>query len=316
MRHIKLYEHTDFNKKDLLRKKKGRAVYVIFSTFGEREAALINDKIRLLREELSDFIDGIIVSHRRKGMRGDETEKRAREAWEGAEVIVCNSYKVPDMGAEKGKGADMRRVLHYLNRGKKGFTPEPDTVVVFLDADVLPRYFSARFVLSLSGAVIAGNDFVRASFWREMGRIKKYVAQPLLSVIEHPQLRMLSEFHYPLAGEAAGTIKFFNSVRFWQMYGVETGINMDVCRGDYKFADVNLGLYDHHHHSDLDIQKMAFGVIRTYLSQLRDYGIVRFSDEARISDVLSISFIDERGRRRSRSFDLKEKRYQPLKNIL
>jgi hypothetical protein len=316
MRHIKLYEHTDFSKKDLMRRKKERAIFVIFSTYGDREAALIHDKIRLLREELHGFIDGIIVSHRRKGGRGDETEKRAREAWEAVEVIVCNSYRVPDMGTEKGKGADMRRALYYLNCGKKGFTPEPDTVVVFLDADVLPRYFSARFVLSLSGAVIEGNDFARASFWREMGRIKKYVAQPLLSVIDHPHLRRLSEFHYPLAGEAAGTLTFFNSMRFWQMYGVEMGINMDVCKGEYKLADVNMGLYDHHHSSDLDIQKMAFGVVRTYLLQLQDYGIIRFSDGARISDVLSISFINKRGRRRNSSFDLKEKRYQPLKNIL
>jgi len=316
MRHIRRYEHTDFNKKALLRKKKGRAVYVIFSSYGEREADLIYDKIKLLRAELSGFLDGIIVSHRRTGIRMDKTEKKAREAWEEVEIVISNSYKVPDMGNEKGKGADMRRALYYLNREKRGTAVGSDTVIVFLDADVLPEYFGAHFVLALSGAVMAGNDFARASFWREMGRIKKFLVQPLLSVIDHPCLGRLTEFHYPLAGEAAGTLKFFNSVGFWQRYGVETGINMELCRGDYKMADVNLGRYDHQHHSDLDIQKMAFGIIRTYLIQLYDYGIVRFSDGARISDIFRVAFIDERGRRQSRKFNLREKKYQPLKNML
>jgi glucosyl-3-phosphoglycerate synthase len=316
MKKIKHYNAADFNKRDLLRVKKRRKVIVIFSTCGEREASFIYEKIKLLRTELSDFIDGILVSHRRESDREDETERKARDAWDGVEILVCNSCDVSDMGDERGKGADMRRALYHVNREWNAAGDNGDAAAVFLDADVVPKYFGSHFVLALGGAVLTGNDFAKASFWREMGRIKKFVAQPLYSLIDHPSLQMLTELYYPLSGEMAGTLEFFNSVHFWQRYGVETGINMDVCMGDYRVADVNLGLYDHGHHSDLDIQKMAFGIIRTYLIQLRDYGIIRLSDEARISDMFRASFIDDKGGRQSFAFDLVEKKYQPLQNIL
>jgi hypothetical protein len=316
MKYIKQYESAGFDKRDLLRKKKLRKIFVVFSTFGERESSHIHEKIRLLRDGLSDFIDGIIVSHRREHGHENGTERNAREAWSGADVLVCNSCAVPDMGDEPGKGADMRRALYYINREWNGTGAGTDSIVVFLDADVASRHFGSHFVLALSGAVLDGNDVARASFWREMGRIKKFVAQPLFSVIDHPSLRMLTELHYPLAGEVAGTLEFFNAVGFWQRYGVETGINIDISMGTYRVADVNLGTYDHEHHSELDIQKMAFGIIRAYFIQLLDYGIIRLADAARISDTFRACFVDEQGERQSFGFDLPEKKYQPLKNIL
>jgi glucosyl-3-phosphoglycerate synthase len=310
------YESSHFIMDDVVRSKGMRRVFVVFSTFGEREAELIYEKIRLLRLELGDFIDGIMVSHRRTAGSEDLTERKAREAWSGTEVLVCNSCRVPDMEDEIGKGADMRRALYHINVAWKRGVPERDIVVVFLDADVVSRYFGAHFALGLSGAVLEGHDFARASFWRRMGRIKKFVAQPLFSVINHPDLRPLADFHYPLSGEVAGTLEFFNTVHFWQRYGVETGINIDTCLGRFSVADVNLGLYDHDHHDDLDIQKMAFGIIRTYLMQLRDHGIIRLSEGAEISDTFRESFIDEKGRRQRYEVKLDEKKYQPLKEIL
>ncbi|MBN1496654.1 MAG: hypothetical protein JXA07_07790 [Spirochaetes bacterium] len=315
MNDISLYESSEFTREEVLRTKGRRKIVVVFSTFGERESTLIHDKIRLLRDGLGDCIDGILVSHRRAGTAEEETERRAREAWDGAEVLVCNSFQVPDMGDEKGKGADMRRALYHVNTAWRGGDPG-GIVVVFLDADVLPEYFGMHFVLGLSGAVLRGHDFARASFWRAMGRIKKFVAQPLYSVIEHPDLKNLSAFHYPLSGEAAGTLEFFNSVHFWQRYGVETGINIDTCMGGWRVADVNLGLYDHAHHGDLDVQKMAFGIIRTYLLQMRDYGIITLADNATLSDTFRVSFIDGDGVRQLMEFDLDEKKYRPLKEIL
>jgi hypothetical protein len=313
---INQYQSSDFQKDEMIRIKDRRKVFVVFSTFGEREAELIYDKIRLLRSELGDFIDGILVSHRRAADIEELTERKAREAWDGTDVLVCNSCRVPDMDCEMGKGADMRRALYRINAEWSKGAPVRDMVVVFLDADVMPEFFGAHFVLALSGAVLAGHDFARASFWRKLGRIKKFVAQPLFSVIDHPDLRSITDFHYPLSGEVAGTLEFFNAMHFWQRYGVETGINIDTCMGPYRVADVNLGLYDHKHHGDLDIQKMAFGIIRTYLIQMRDYGIIRFSENAEISDTFRVSFIDEQGRRQRYEFDLDEKKYAPLKDIL
>jgi hypothetical protein len=164
--------------------------------------------------------------------------------------------------------------------------------------------------------VLKGHDFAKASFYRKMGRVKKYVAQPLFSVIKHKKLESLTQLSYPLSGEVAGTVDFFTKVKFWQMYGVETGINIDAISNDSKIADVNLGIYDHEHSGDLGIQKMSFGIIRTYLKKLEELGILELKDGAKIGDIFKASYIDKDSNRQSIETDLSEKRYAPLADIL
>ena len=317
MKDITLFEASEFSINRILQLKKDKKVFVVFSTFGEREAEMIYDKIKLLRSECDDLIDNIILSHRREeNNRVELTEIKAREADCNIEILICNSLFTPDMGDEKGKGADMRRTLYHINRSHIDSGSEKDIIVVFLDADVLPEYFGIHFVTALAGAVLEGYDFAKASFYREMGRVKKFVAQPLFAVINHPDIKKLSHFAYPLSGEVAGTLKFFNSVDFWQIYGVETGIDIDACFGDYKVADINLGKYDHEHHSDINIQKMSFGIIRTFFLQLLKYGIIELKEGAEIENIFHSSFINEDGKRMFNEFDLTEKRYAPLNDIL
>ncbi len=316
MKTVVQIESRHYTPERIKERKKEKHICVVFSTFGEREADLIHSKITLIRNEAGDIVDRIIVSHRRKGDSEEKTELRAREAWDGTEIVLCNGLSIPDMGAERGKGADMRRTLYHLLTSGDEKKRAVDTIVVFLDTDVLTQYFGTHFVFGLAGAVLDGYDFAKASFWRGMGRVKKFVAQPLFSSIDHPSLRGLSSLAYPLSGEIAGTLEFFTRVSFWQMYGVETGINIDTCFGDYRVADVNLGLYDHDHHADENIQRMAFGIIRTYLLQLVDYGIIELKQGARISDRLAASYIDDRGERREIDFDLSERKYRPLAELI
>jgi hypothetical protein len=160
--------------------------------------------------------------------------------------------------------------------------------------------------------VLQGYDFVKGAFWRRMGRVKKYVAQPLFSIVSHPRLADLARFAYPLAGEVAGTLDFFSRVGFWQMYGVETGMLVDVCMGDWRAAEANLGLYDHEHHGDAGIQKMSFGVMRTYLLKLVEYGIISMETGSTVSDIFSSSFIDGDGNRLEARYELEERSYRPL----
>jgi hypothetical protein len=230
--------------------------------------------------------------------------------------MVSNIVLVPDMDNEKGKGADMRRTIYRINKEYLKEITLSDIIIVFLDADVLPEFFGSHFVIGLAGGVLKGADYAKGGFWREMGRVKKYVAQPLFSVIDHPSLKTLSEFSYPLSGECAGTLSFFNSVRFWQIYGVETGILIDASMGGYSLADINLGLYDHEHHNDINIQKMSFGIIRTYFRSLIDYGIISLNQGAVISDIFSAEYIDSNSERVVLKENLNEIKYQPLKNIL
>jgi glucosyl-3-phosphoglycerate synthase len=316
MQAIDHYEAADFSPEKVRELKGERKLFVVFSTCGEREADLIHHKVKLIRDELGDFVDGIFLSHRRSGDEADRTERLAREADPYIKILLNNSSCPPDMEDETGKGSDMRRALYQMNLEFVNGTGPSDIVVVFLDSDVLPEYFGSHFVTGLAGPVLAGYDFAKASFWRAMGRVKKFVAQPLFSLIDHPKIAKLTDLSYPLSGEVAGTLEFFNSVCFWQVYGVETGINIETCFGPYRVADVNLGLYDHRHQSDLNIQKMSFGILRTFFLQLIENGIIRLEDGAKVSDVFRVSFIDSDGMRRRMEFNLPEKKYQPLRNVL
>jgi len=316
MSSIEYLESSDFKISELSSLKAGRLVYVVFSTLGEREADILGKKLVLIRKDLAGFVDGVFLSHRRRAASMESTEARAVESYPGIEIILCGETPVPDMGEESGKGSDMRRALYRINREfRRGRAPR-DVVVVFLDADVVTEFFGPHFILGLAGGVLKGFDFAKAGFWRAMGRVKKFVSQPLNSVIEHPSLDTLRGFSYPLSGECAGTLEFFNSVNFWQAYGIETGINVDSSMGDYRIADVNLGLYDHEHRPEIDIQKMSFSIIRCFLVQMSDYGLIEFKNGASVSDVFRAVYIDENGSRREMKFDLQEKKYDPLKKIL
>jgi hypothetical protein len=316
MKKLKYYSHADFSPASVLAMKGSRKIQVVFPTHGEREASLIHDKITLMRTGLGNLIDGLFLAHRRYAETEELTERRARDAGNDVNIILVNDVRVPDMRDERGKGADMRRALYHISRNHlKGADPA-DVIIVFLDADASPEHFGSHFVLGLAGAVLAGHDFAKAGFWRAMGRANRYAAQPLFSLIESDGLDMLSRLSYPLSGEVAGTLDFFNRVHFWQRYGVETGINIDACLGPYRVADVNLGMYDHEHHDETAIQKMSFGVMRTFLKQLVDYGLISMGPGARISDSFRVSWIDEDGLRRREEYELEERKYPPLFDIL
>ena len=314
MNDIIKYNHADFSHDEILKLKGNRKIHVVFSTFGEREADLVAGKIELLKTLPSGIIDRFLLNHRRAGKGRDLTESMVIERAPETEIVISNDFAVPDMGSEKGKGADMRRTLYHINRTFNG--PPSEAVVLFPDADVVPEHFGTHFLTGLAGAVLHGADFAKAGFWREMGRVKKFVAQPLFSVIRHPVLDRLAGFSYPLAGECAGTLEFFNSVSFMQIYGVETSILIDGLLDGHLMADVNLGLYDHEHHTDINIQKMCFGIIRTYMLALMERGLLELKGGAGLSDLFRAEYIDRREERVVISEDLSEIRYRPLKTIL
>lgn len=308
------YNHADFRDDEILRLKGSRKIFVVFSTFGEREADLVASKIELLKTLPAGIIDRFILNHRRAGKESDRTEITVAAKSPDTEIIISNDFSVPGMGSEKGKGADMRRTLYHINKTFPGTAS--DSVIIFLDADVVPEHFGTHFVTGLAGAVLRGADFAKAGFWREMGRVKKFVAQPLFSVISHPLLAGLAEFSYPLAGECAGTLEFFNSVSFMQIYGVETSILIDGLLDNRIMADVNIGLYDHEHHPDMNIQKMCFGIIRTYMLALLEKGLLELKSGAQLSDIFRAEYIDRREERVVINDNLSEIRYRPLKEIL
>ncbi len=220
------------------------------------------------------------------------------------------------MGNERGKGADMRRTLYSLGTGSGSSGDSRDTIVVFLDADVLTQYFGAHFVYGLAGAVLEGHDFAKASFWRGLGRVKKFVAQPLFSSIDHPALRDLRSLAYPpLSGEVA--VRWNSSPRSRSgrcMASKPESISMPVSRLSCRRRQPRI--VRPRAPCDENIQKMAFGIIRHLPYAAHRLRIIELKDGARINDRLTASYIDDRGGRKEIDHDLREIKYRPLREIM
>lgn len=320
MSNVTRHDSSFFNTEKLKSIKQNNLIYVVFSTLGERETDLLKEKLLMLKPYLGNLIDKIFISHRREdnisSTENDSTLRIALEAIPEINIVDCASTELPDMNSESGKGADMRRTLYKIALENEKLHPDSDPVIVFLDSDTDINFFSLDYPISLACAVVAGKDFAKAGFWRKMGRAKKFTAQPLFSSIDHPSLRNLGRFTYPLSGECAARLSFFISIPFVQKYGIETSMLMDVCAGNYDVADVNLGIYDHQHRDDIGVQKISFGIIRTFLSKCEQLGLIELKNGAVISNFLRASYIDNEGNLSGINNDLSEKEYPPLRSIL
>ncbi len=145
----------------------------------------------------------------------DDTAKIAMA--EGATVVISK---------KKGKGISM----------KEGLTLAKNEIVIFLDADIDP--YPARMINDLALPLINDtHDFVKASFGRNAGRVTELVAKPLLTIL-FPDLPV---FEQPLSGMIAGRKSFFEKIHFYDDYGVDIGILIDMFYLRARIKEVNIG---------------------------------------------------------------------------
>lgn len=145
----------------------------------------------------------------------DNTVKFARKA--GAKVITSTHL---------GKGASMKDGLeHAINE-----------IVVFIDGDIDP--YPAQMIEQMTAPVLEDKyDFIKASFSRNSGRVTELVAKPLLSIF----FPSLSHYAQPLSGMIAGRKKFFQQIDFFNDYGVDIGILIDMHHQNARIAEINIG---------------------------------------------------------------------------
>ena len=107
---------------------------------------------------------------------------------------------------------------------KEGVDAATNELIVFLDGDIDPypensiNKFSRRRFLSDEA------DFVKGAFARNAGRVTELVAKPLLTIL----FPGLSHFSQPLSGMIAGKKTFFQKIEFFNDYGVDIGILIDM----------------------------------------------------------------------------------------
>jgi glucosyl-3-phosphoglycerate synthase len=85
----------------------------------------------------------------------------------------------------------------------------------------------------------------------------------------------------PLSGEYAGRRSILEQIPFPVGYGVETAMLIDIYQrlGLYAFAQTDLDQRVHRNQETIALGRMAFGVLRTFISRLEREQRIRLQDE-------------------------------------
>ena len=171
----------------------------------------------------------------------DNTILIAREA--GADVIIS---------ASRGKGISM----------KEGIDASTNEYIIFLDADIDP--YPDGSIAKLAAPLLRNEaDFVKGAFARNAGRVTELVAKPLLAIL----FPGLSHFSQPLSGMIAGKKTFLNKIEFFNDYGVDIGILIDMYLMKARVHEVNIGYIENKSKPWEALGKMSGEVSRAIISK-------------------------------------------------
>lgn len=171
----------------------------------------------------------------------DDTVMIASEA--GATII--NS-------AARGKGISM----------KEGVQSATNEIILFLDGDIDP-YPKDTISLLATPLINDEADFVKGTFARNAGRVTELVAKPLLNIY-YPGL---SSFSQPLSGMIAGKKKYFKKIDFFNDYGVDIGILIDMYLIKARIREVNIGYIENNSKPWESLGKMSKEVSKAIISK-------------------------------------------------
>jgi len=171
----------------------------------------------------------------------DQTASQATKA--GAKVVIS---------AARGKGISM----------KEGIEASTNDLIIFLDADIDP--YPDKAIENLAAPLVGNEaDFVKGAFARNAGRVTELVAKPLLAIL----FPGLSHFSQPLSGMIAGKKSFFNKIEFFNDYGVDIGILIDMYLMKARVKEVNIGYIENKSKPWEALGKMSGEVSRAILSK-------------------------------------------------
>jgi glucosyl-3-phosphoglycerate synthase len=253
---IRTFHHAEFTVERLLAAKGTTSVSVCLPA--RNEAPTVGSIVSTLRTELLEcgVIDEIVVVDDHST---DDTARVAREA--GARVADAAGV-LPEFGGGHGKGEVLWKSLHVTD----------GDVVLWCDSDI--SEFGARFVTGLLGPLLCepGVDLAKGYYRRPErereggGRVTELVARPLLSLY-FPELTGL---HQPLSGEYGGRREVLEQLPFFQGYGVDVGLLIDLSRrvGVDGLVQVDLDVRHHRNRSLQDLGPQAMSIMQTMLCRV------------------------------------------------
>lgn len=253
---IRSFHHGEFPVDRLLAAKGSTSVSVCLPA--RNEAETVGSIVATLRDELlsSGVIDEIVV------LDDHSTDATARVAAAAGARVASAEHVLADFGGGHGKGEALWKSLHVSD----------GDVVLWCDSDI--SEFGARFVTGLLGPLLCepGVDFAKGFYRRPErereggGRVTELVARPLLSLY-FPELAGL---HQPLSGEYGGRRDVLEQLPFFQGYGVDMGLLIDLSRrfGVDGLVQVDLDIRHHRNRTLHDLGPQAMSIMQTMLSRV------------------------------------------------
>ena len=261
-------EFWDLLKLVKLKEKKGLRLSLCIPTLNEEKT--IGKEIIIFKSELVDrypLIDEIAVID-----SGSTDKTREVAASFGADVYLSEEI-LPAEGFKRGKGENLWKAIHQL---------EGD-IICYVDADI--KNIHPRFATGLLAPLIHDDSiqYVKAFYDRPLafsqgvrpsggGRVTEILVRPLFSLF-FPELTSLIQ---PLSGEYAVRREVLESIPFPIGYGVETSHIIDVYMkyGIEAFGQTDLDQRVHRNQSTLDLGRMSFGILQSFLNRMEAYGLV------------------------------------------
>lgn len=188
------------------------------------------------------------------------TDNTAQAAFKsGAKVILSD---------KRGKGISM----------KDGIMQAYNEIVVFLDGDIDP--YPEKTIRNLVNPILDGKaDFVKGAFARNAGRVTELVAKPLLNIL----FPGLSHFTQPLSGMIAGKKSFFKKIDFFNDYGVDIGILIDMYLMKASVTEVNIGYIENKSKPWEALGKMSKEVSRAIIHKAHGQHNTELTEEQVVS---------------------------------
>lgn len=264
------FHHSEFwDLRELVRAKEeaGLTVSLCIPTLNEERT--IGKEVIIFKSELMDrypFVDEFAVID-----SGSEDNTLAIAASYGADTYLSSEI-LPQYGSKPGKGENLWKAIHQLS----------GDIICYVDADI--KNIHPKFVTGLVAPLLYRPEikYVKAFYDRPLavpggtrpsggGRVTEILVRPLFSLF-FPELTALLQ---PISGEYAVRREVLERLPFPIGYGVETSHLIDLYQSEglAAFAQTDLDRRVHRNQATIDLGKMAFGILQTFLNRLRHYGI-------------------------------------------
>jgi len=250
------------------KEKKGLKISLCIPTLNEEKT--IGKELVIFKSELMDrypLIDELAVID-----SGSSDQTREVAAAFGADVYLSADI-LPSQGFKRGKGENLWKAIYQL----KG------DIICYVDADI--KNIHPRFCTGLVAPLIYRDEmqYVKAFYDRPLafsqgirpsggGRVTEILVRPLFSLF-FPELTAIIQ---PLSGEYAVRREVLEKIAFPIGYGVETSHILDVYKeyGLDAFGQCDLDQRVHRNQITLDLGKMSFGILQSFLNRLENFGMV------------------------------------------